>query len=72
MADNVIRLVVDEVGDGMKLSADKVLAAASEEQWDSILIVGMRGGEFDVRSTDGRGDSLYAIERAKLIILGAD
>lgn len=69
MANNVVHLVVDAVGDGTVLDCDKILAAAAGA-FDEIVVLGInKGGDVDVRGSKGVRDTMFLIELAKASLI---
>lgn len=67
---NVVQLQLVEIGDGVRLDADKILDAAKGHAFDRLLIVGQQSdGQMYVAGTTGAGESMILIELAKRVIV---
>lgn len=67
---NVIRLVPDELGANAHVAANRVLASARRAKLDTLVVIGYRpDGEIYIAGTDGPGESLLALERAKQTLI---
>jgi hypothetical protein len=63
---NVVELKLVEVGDGVRLDADKILEAAKGNKFDRLAIIGqLDDGEIYFAGTANLGETLVLIEMAK-------
>jgi hypothetical protein len=67
---NVVELKLVEVGDGVRLDADKILEAAKGNKFDRLAIIGqLEDGEMYVAGTANAGETLVLLELAKRVIV---
>lgn len=65
----VLKLVIDHVGDGTHIEADQILEAAKGDL-TSIVLVGVdKEGDIRVAGTDSAGESVLLLEWAKLFLV---
>ena len=70
MSEKVVKLeLVNGVGAGRKLSANRVLAAARGKLTDVVIIGTDHDGEIYMASTQGAADTLWDIEYGKQWLL---
>ena len=70
MSDNVVKFEPVEVGDGYRFDPDDILEKNKGLGWESLAIIGMIDGEVAVASSVNAGETLIALEKAKLKIIG--
>jgi hypothetical protein len=69
----IINIRTGLVGDGRKLSPASVLDAARAADLSTVVVIGYeQDGSLYAASTDGTGDCLLLIERAKQLIVFGD
>lgn len=66
----VVSLQVGPVGDGFKISAADVLDAAVGHNLHTVVVIGLtKDGELYAAASDGSAETVFPIERAKLMLL---
>lgn len=69
MSDNVVELKLVQVGEDVRLDADKILEAAKGQGFHRLAILGdLEDGSTYVAGTANAGETLILIERAKHVI----
>lgn len=67
---NVVELKLVEVGENVRLDADKVLEAAKGKKFHRLAIIGeLEDGEMYVAGTANAGETLVLMEMAKRVIV---
>ncbi len=67
---NVVELKLVEIGEGVRLDADKILEAAKGKKFSRLAILGeLEDGEMYVAGTANAGETMVLMEMAKRIIV---
>lgn len=67
---NVVELKLVEVGENVRLDADKILEAAKGKKFDRLAIIGeLEDGEIYVAGNANAGETLVLMEMAKRVIV---
>ncbi len=66
----VVNLNTGPVGDGFKIPASDVLKAATDHALQTVVVIGLtQDGELYAAASDGSAETVFLIERAKLMLL---
>lgn len=70
MNENVVKLKLVEIGDGLRLDADQILEAAKGRDFGRLVIIGdLPDGEMYVAGTANAGETMILLEEAKRVIV---